>query len=386
MIKKDLLKLIDICIKKDENNRIVNYKKVGYLGYEPLKLPSHPDLDKYLEVLNKEIEERKDIYNESVKELEKYKYNCDHLVRLKYYGIFGSSHTTCIFCNKTIGIGVNSHCLYDNKNRNTYYVSFKGKDRDEDGNLIEGYTKIELFNMILDIIKDKADDEEIDLVYEIKKLNLKKCEVVEKKKEDGIYILVIGGTNTHYIGNNARIIRDSIYDSVKLAKGLANNPYINVDLIDSKDNIDKEELEDTDNFAFTYYSTIDGIKDMLQRRKDIPYDLVIDYTDLYEYKVQEDKIKQVKYEIDLKSIFNNSLIMRFNNVFINDRVMLLHLKEKLLYYDYYYVYTLGNGTSNIINKYKYLVNSVSGEEMATSTDLNSIYKKIKKLVIEKSNH
>ena len=122
---------------------------------------------------------------------------------------------------------------------------------------------------------------------------------------------------------------------------------------------------------------------MLQRRKDIPYDLVIDYTDLYEYKVQENKIKQVKYEIDLKSIFNNSLIMRFNNIFINDKAMLLHLKEKLLYYDYYYAYTLGNGTSNIINKYNYLVNSVSGEEMATSTDLNSIYKEIKKLVIEK---
>lgn len=382
MKKKDIIELINANIKCLDNVNFVkeyDWKLDRYFN-RILSLSRDVELDKWVNILNEEIKEGVSLYNEGESVINNYKKSCTHEVRLSYSSCF-FSHTCCIFCNESIaGNNVITGCSYDDKNRNKYCVSFPGKDTDEDGHFYDGYDKKMTYSIILDIIKNKEDDVEIDLVQEFKKLNLDECKINEEKIEKEFNILIIGGANTLNIGNGAKIKRDINLNSIKLSLALSDDQNIYVDLIDSKDNIDryeiKEKLKLLDNFRYSYYEDIHTLEKILDERKNIPYDLIIDFSDLYNYEIKEGKIIQTKHNINLNNIFENSENIRIENVNLNEHQLLLYIKEKLNNYSYYYA----NPSYNK-DRYYFLYNdSVFKNERLISNSLNDIYVKVKKLV------
>ena len=64
--------------------------------------------------------------------------------------------------------------------------------------------------MLYEVITNNYnDDEEVDLVQEIKKLGLKDCTIYEKPFKKENYILIIGGSNKQYISSSSYLTSKS---------------------------------------------------------------------------------------------------------------------------------------------------------------------------------
>ena len=108
---------------------------------------------------------------------------CTHDVRLTHYGLFTDSYK-CVLCDEYIESD-NNVTWNLSKNRNKYCVNLiaKYQEGEDYGYVSEGYTKEDVYKIILNILKNRGDDEDIDLIQEFKKLNLKNCDINEEKKK-----------------------------------------------------------------------------------------------------------------------------------------------------------------------------------------------------------
>lgn len=181
MIKKDIVNLITL------NKIVLENKK-----YEDIVLPDYKELNSEFEILKKEIDTGKNTLQEANKMIKSYNC-CNHLVRLEY-SCFLRNDSECVLCGKSFlgDCHVNGGTIYDDTNRNRYVVMFKGIFFDDDEiYCCDGYDKNDVYDILLKVLEEKNDDDEIDFVQEIKKLNINKCRIDERRKERIYYILIV---------------------------------------------------------------------------------------------------------------------------------------------------------------------------------------------------
>jgi len=240
-------------------------------------------------------------------------------VNLKHYELF-ASYSKCIFCDKKI-MGNNCINWEYSMNRNKYCIDFIAKytSDDEDYYIKDGYTNEQVYEIIKKILKDKKEDEEIDLVQEIKKLNLPNCHINEEKKVDENYILIIGGSNKQFIDNESYLYKQGLKVGLHFLKYFSSLLNTKIELIDNSETLESKDFKESFpeknyNLKFTTYSTTSELEKILFTQKDIPFKIIIDLSELYEYKVTNNSISKEKVTLKLKELFPNSHIIRIDNL------------------------------------------------------------------------
>ena len=325
MKKKDLLKLIEAKYKIINNEKLVEFteRSAGNFNWYQKKeddwFPKVNDLENEFNILKKEVKlalketkEAKDIIDN---------FECNHDVRLNYYELF-SNTSKCIFCDEYIhGDNV---CNWEySKNRNKYCVILDDKiqfDSDGDDYIIDnGYTINQVLEIILDIIKDKNDEDDIDLIQEFKKLNLINCKINYQKKSKENFILIISGSNKRFIDDESYIQKKGLDFGLEIVDyfyGLLNTK---IKLIDNTELLENKKLQQkissyNDNVKFTNYDTIEELERILNYQKEVPFKLIIDLSELYNYKIENNSITKESYNIKLNEAFPNSHIIKINNL------------------------------------------------------------------------
>lgn len=310
MKKIDILNIINANRILNQNNKtlsITRDKRFPNIKIdEEFWFPEIEELKKEFNILKKEI---KDAQEESKKcQMIINKSKCNHEVRLKHFGIFGS-HSNCIFCNKTIMADNCVNWEYS-VNRNKHCVDFISKYQDdEDYDYIEeGYTKEEIYLLIEKILESKQDDEEIDLVQELKQLNLDKCTIIDEPFQMENYILILSGNNRCYVDEETYLYNKRKTNiALELLNYFSELVNTKIELIDSENH----EINDINSkIKIQEYETIDELNQILKRQQEIPFKIIIDITELYDYSIQNNGINKKEITLNLEDLFPNSKIIK----------------------------------------------------------------------------
>lgn len=295
--------------------------------------------------------------------------NCEHEIRLKYYNLFGH-YSKCIFCGKT---AESDNCVSweSSINRNKYCVKLDAKEQkdDYDDYISNGYTEEEIIDIIINILKKYDDFDEVDLVQEFKKLNLKNCTINEEKKVNENYILIISGTNKQYIDSESYLFKEGLNQGIDFMKYFSGLLNTKVELIDNQETTKNDDFfkQRNYNLKLIHYITISDLKKILNEQKNIPFKLIIDLSEPYEYHFTEESVKKEPIDLNLSEIFPNSRIIRIKNL---SKKSLEELSTFLkTNQDYNSLYAYQN------NAYHYLE-----DNKVTSDNLENTCSKIKKIL------
>lgn len=364
MTKQLLLNLIEAneIINKNKNIlSIINYQSIEEIKNKKYWFPDIEELKDEFNILSKEIEESLTKITNAKNYIKNS--NCNHEIRLEHYGLFGS-HYKCIFCGKSIA---GDNCVnweYSN-NRNKYSVSLVAKYQEDDdyGYISSGYTQEQCYELIIDLIKEKKDDEEIDLIKEFKKLNLSNCHINEEPKTRENYILIINGSNKQFIDQESYLYKKGLPIGINFLKYFSDLLNTKVELLDNDLILDPEMKK---NYSLNYikYDTINELEKILAKQKEIPFKLIIDISELYVYQIENNEFSKQQYNLNLNKYFPQSNMIKIANLSRKHQEELLeYLKsnEEIYGYQqdkYYYIdddEIKSNNLENTCNKLKLLL-------------------------------
>lgn len=380
-------------MKKREIVNLIELNKMILAGnrYKEIVIPKFDELNEELDILKMEVQEGIKKYEESRKKIKEY--SCDHSVRFHYPGGFGyMCNDKCIFCEKVIEGDniVHSNTIYDDVNRNRYCVRFTTNYfYDCDFFCDNAYTEREVYDLLLNIIENIDDEEEIDFVQLLKNLNIKDCKIDERRKEKTHYILIISGSNKFSISEDQYITSNKIPLITNFASLFTSIPGIRIELMDNEDTFkskqftDKLDINKMRNIRCAHYETIEELRREIDNEKNVPFDIIIDMSSLYNYKIDNCKIIPEKIDINFKEMFPNSYVIKIDDYGSKKKIEILEiLKEQLLKYNEAYGY---------INPAKHYfgviddeddVYKVNGDSVGT-TDVNDIYKNVRRVLVRK---
>lgn len=367
MKKIDIIKLIEANLKIINNSELLSITKdKAFFNYSiPSEnwFPNVEDLKEEFKILRKEVQNKLDETNECKKIIEDS--CCHHEVRLTHYFTFGRDYK-CVFCGESIPSDNNVSFEYSiNRNCNCVNLSAKYQDNEDYDIINGGYTRKDIYEIIINILRDKENNEEIDLVEEFKKLNLKNCEIIQRRKVLENFILVIGGTNKKYIDDKSYITCKTFNIGVEFVKYFSGILNTKIQLIDNNDDLFKKIFPDNNsNLQFIRYNTLEELKKELECEKNIPFKLIIDLTELYNYDIIDNQIKKENINLDLKDLFPNAHVIKIKDL---SKKSLKELSTFL--YEYQDLYAYSN------SKYYYL-----NENEIKSDDLEDTCFKFKKLL------
>ena len=379
MKKREIVNLIELNKKILEGNR-----------YKSISIPIFDELKEELDVLKTEVQEGITVADDAKAKIKKF--NCDHSVRFHYPGGFGyTCNDKCIFCGKGFEADniVHGNTIYEDMNRNRYCVRFTTNYfYDCDSYCDNAYDESEVYDLLLKVIGNIDDEEEIDFVQLLKNLNIKDCKIDERRKEKTHYILIISGSNKCSISENHYITCDSIPLITNFVSLLTSIPGVRIELFDNEDTFkekkftDRFDINKMRNIRCAHYETIEKLKREINSEQNVPFDIIIDMSSLYDYKIECDKIISEKIDIDFKEIFPDSYVIKINDFGSKKQIEILKiLKEQLLKYNEAYGY---------IKPVKYYFGvddeddfyRVKGDSVGT-TDVNDIYKNVRRVLIKK---
>lgn len=380
MKKREIVNLIEL------NKKILDGRK-----YEGIVIPEFDELKDELDILKMEVEEGIKVSEEAQKKIKEC--NCDHSVRFHYPGGWGYMRDDkCIFCGKGFAAD-NVHrgdTIYEDINRNRYCVRFTTNYfYDDDFYCVNAYSESEVYDLLLKIIEDIDDNDEIDFVQLLKNLNIKDCEVDERRKEKTYYILIISGSNKYSIGDRGYITCDRIPLLSDFASLFTSIPNVRIELFDNeksfkdKNFTDKININKLGNIRCAHYETIEELKKELDSEMNVPFDIIIDMSSLYDYKIDNDKIISEKVDINFKEIFPNSYIIKiddFGNIQQIDILKLL--RDHLLKYNEAYSYIKPKKNYSMYREENGDFYKVDGDELVTSY-INDVYKNIRRVLVKK---
>lgn len=325
MIKREILDLIKAKQTIQDNRKILSLARFhnGFPKEENTWFPRIPDLEKEFETLKKELKER---INETEKAQETYNRitsKCKHEIRMNYYTEtdFGNYMCCkCLFCDKKILD--NSHEQWEESiNINKRYVKLLNRyytdcDGCQDIYKEDAYIEEDVINIIYSILQNKDDDEEIDFIEEFNKLNLKYCEIENKKIRPEYYVLIIGGSNEEFINKSFYIKKFNQPTGLIFLDYFKDLLNTKVEFINNFDYIESETIKSRkqDNVKLQGYSSNKNLESILKKEKNIPFNLVIDLSDLYTFSIDNNQINAIKYHLNLKDIFPNSKIINIHNL------------------------------------------------------------------------
>jgi len=368
MKKREIIDLIQA------NYKIINNKTILTIANPSLNeqfwFPDVQELKEEFQILKKEIKEAQKETNDGKETIKAC--TCTHQIRLEHYGLF-HNHSHCVLCDTSIPSDNLVNWEYS-MNRNKYCVDLIAKyQEDEDYWYVkDGYTKEQIFEIILNILKNKNNEDEIDLVQEFKKLNLDNCKINEEKKKNEHYILIISGTNKKYIDKDTYIAKKGLRIGIDFFKYFTELINTKVELIENNEFEESNEFKslfrsNNYNLKFTSYDTIEQLNKVLDKQKDIPFKIIIDLSNLYEYNIQETSISETPVHLNLNNFFPNSRIIKIEDLSKQTLEQLSHFlktnqeNQNLYAYkndNYYYIDNgeiKSNNLENTCNKVKCLL-------------------------------
>lgn len=336
MKKKEIIEMLnsieilkkygDFIVTRREDDRFIKCFEDEKRWY-----PDIPELKDYFDILKEELTDIKDKTNNAIKSRKTIK--CSHEVRLKNYQLSWHNYQ-CALC----GENISSDKFEEPLDLDKHYISFVNKyqfDYDDGSYQIEsGKSRNELLDLIFKVLEKYSEEDEVDLVEELSKLNIEYDKINLERRSKETYILVINGTNMEYIKKDDIYIsrRPLISDTINFIEYFLDLLNTRLAIIDGKSLIKDKELKEIDRPRNTIlkYETIEMLKTALNSLRDIPFKLVLDFSELYNYKIENDEVKVSDYLVDLKKLFPNSVIIRIQGFNINKSDE--EIKEYLLKY------------------------------------------------------
>lgn len=320
MKKKDILKLINAkqVIAKNQNLLATIQDKIyssTFYESEKFWFPNIPELQDYFAVLKKELLDAKKQTDEATSLIKETK--CSHEVRLNYHSLFSSSNI-CVLCGH---YSSSDNCISfrESSYRNKHTVTFPAKYQSDDDGPYEvenGQTNEELLNIILSILEPYSPEDEVDLVEEFGKLDLKGMTLNQEKRKIENYVLIIGGTNREYIEGDKSVYlsRKKELDSIPFIQYFNEVLNTKIAIIEQKDILKhksiKEIEKDHQRIFFQDYKTLKNLNSALYQVENIPFKLIIDLTENYDYQIQDNKVTCRIHELNLEEMFPESHIIR----------------------------------------------------------------------------
>ncbi len=375
MKKRDIINLLNL------RATYINTTTLSNLGtHFPLNVL---ELKNEIDILKKEQELAVELHKQSEQEIKKLE--CTHEVRLTYSCIFGCN-SECVLCGKRInGDNFLNGTIYNDVNRNRYYVSFQGDYNDVDEGFIPGVEESIIHKYILEISKRYNDEDDIDLVQEFKELNLEDCKIYERPFKKENYILIIGGSNKQYISNDSYISSLRTDLSIELSHYFLGISKTNVELIDSPENISSKKFQEnfpyqSSNFKYISYEDSDELlKEIESLSGFCPFDLIINLANLNTYVISNGNIFKDEIDLKLKELFPNSFIINMKQIDnLSDREVLEKFKQLILEYNLIVGYK-----NNISNNKTFYTLEENKENIVDGIQISSLCDNIKKLVFKK---
>ena len=380
MRKREFVNLIELNKKILDGNR-----------YKGIVIPEFDELNEQLNILKKEIEKGIKVSDEAKDKIKQC--DCDHSVRFHYPGGWGYSRSDeCIFCGKGFEADniVHGNTIYEDVNRNRYCVRFTTNYfYDEDFYCDNAYSELEVYDLLLKIIENIDDEDEIDFVQLLKNLNIKDCKIDERRKEKTHYILIISGSNKYSISEIGYITCDRIPLITNFASLFASIPGVRIELFDNEDTFKKKNFTDRfdinkmRNIRCVHYETIEELKEEIHKEKNVPFDIIIDMSLLYDYKISDGKIISEKVDINFKEIFPDSYIIKIGDFGVKEQKEILEiLKDKLLSYNEAYGYIKPKKNYSMYRQEEDDFYKIVGDSLET-TDVNEVYKGLRRILAKK---
>ena len=294
-----------------------------------------PEISEDLKIIRKDLTEIFKKAAEAYKCIDNHK--CAHEIRLTQYGL-GTTHK-CIFClDRVYGDDVIN---WDSSSyRNKYCVNLDAYSQPEyDSDLADGYVEEQVYDIILNIIKDKSEDEEIDLVKEFSKLNLKRCEVIMEEVKKESRVLVIGGTNKQFVDKVSYFTSYSSKVAQEIALYFSGILDVKVLLVDSKEQ-DKSDLNGYRDLRVVEYDDIHDIRRILaQYAKGAVFDLIVDVSHLCTYTVDNGKLAVKNERIEFDKLFPGVQVIKIDDF---SKLSLSDIEDHMKSEDYNASYVYGN--------------------------------------------
>lgn len=380
MKKKDIVNLIEL------NKKILDGDR-----YKNIVIPQFDEFKEELDILKSEVEEGIKVSEEAKVEIKKY--NCDHSVRFHYPGGWGYMRSDeCIFCGKGFDADniVHGNTIYEDVNRNRYCVRFTTNYfYDSDFYCNNAYSEREVYDLLLKIIENIDDEKEIDFVQLLKNFNLNNCKIDERRKEKTYYILIISGSNKFNISENQYITSNRIPLITNFVSLFTSIPGIRIELMDNEDTFkrkkftDKIDINKMRNIRCVSYETVEELQREVQCEMNVPFDIIIDMSSLYDYRIDDGKIIPEKIDINFKEMFPDSYVIKIDDFGSREQVEILEvLKEKLLNYNEAYGYIKPNKNYSMYRREEDDFYRVSGDSLGT-TDVENVYKNIRRVLIKR---
>ena len=266
-------------------------------------------LKKELIEVRKKADKQKEIRDKIIKD-------CKHEVRREVSETYGFGYDIfyyCVFCGKRIhkspvwkeSINVNNHAV--NLLGDMYYDA-DGYPCKVDG----GYSKEAVYKKIKQIVKNLNDDETIDFIKEFTKLNLKNCTITDKKDKKEYYIMIIAGNNQEKIQdfNLFKPCNLKALDFFKYFSSILNCKILYVSN-KTNDEINKIKKENYNIIETREYKSIKDLEYILEEYQEIPFNLIIDLSELSIYEVKDNKMERTIYDLELQKKFPKTLVYNF---------------------------------------------------------------------------
>lgn len=169
-----------------------------------------------------------------------------------------------------------------------------------------------IYNRIIQMLKDKDDEEEIDFPKEFRK-QFENFEIgnfiINRKEFKKIYnILLIGGSNELKLDGHI-LTNESLSKKIEWLLQYFTRVYrINTTLITSQKSVNNY-IENCSSLRYEYI-TMGDLLNILENINKTNFDLIIDATNLFEYNIIDGKININSVSIDLKKYFPISTIFK----------------------------------------------------------------------------
>ena len=235
MKKRDIIYLIN-ADRTIKNNKplIESFSKLYFPNIDELK-PSFEILKKEIEEIKRESEDAKTVMDETM---------CSHDVRIESsnIGIFNIEKNYCPLCQKSF---LKGYSWFDPIDKDSHTAIFKPKYYEDDDwyeELEDGYSSDEVIEYILKIIEPYEAEDEIDLVEEFSKLQLKGTTIDKTRRKKEIYILIIGGTNINYLKDNIYVSSNDCESTLPYTKYFSDLSNAKIFVLDRKENTEEKKL------------------------------------------------------------------------------------------------------------------------------------------------
>jgi hypothetical protein len=187
--------------------------------------------------------------------------------------------------------------------------------------LVKGTNEDTIYKYINQILIGKDEDEEIDLVQEMKRANIEKCNIIDNPFKKEYYILIIGGSNRKMISNGNYITSPSQDISLHLAYYLKGLPNTNIEIIDNPETFKLDQYHKyfpygpSSSMKCVSYETIQELmKEVNNLSTFCPFNLIIDASNLNDYQISNDTVNVIPIDFDLKNLFLSSYVIRFRQL------------------------------------------------------------------------